>query len=191
VPSVALTGYTNAGKSALLNRLTGADVLVEDALFATLDPTVRRATAPDGRTYTLTDTIGFVRHLPHQLIDAFRSTLEEVADADLILHVVDAAAPDAIDQVTTVRGVRYEIGARAQPELLALNKTALIAPGELAALRACYPGALPVSAGTGAGIGELRAAIQRALELGHVPARGEDAGTGSGPATEPMLTGEP
>src|SRR3954451_19497552 len=97
VPSVTLTGYTNAGKSALLNRLTGADVLVEDALFATLDPPVRRASTPDGRTFTLTDTVGFVRHLPHQLIDAFRSTLEEVADADLVLHVVDAAAPDAID----------------------------------------------------------------------------------------------
>jgi GTPase len=189
VPSVALTGYTNAGKSALLNRLTGADVLVEDTLFATLDPTVRRATTPDGRSYTLTDTVGFVRHLPHQLIDAFRSTLEEVADADLILHVVDAAAPDAIDQVTTVRGVLYEIGARSQPELLALNKTDLIGPGELAALRSCYPGALPVSARTGAGIGELRAAIARALDHGHVPSGGEGAGTGSGPA-EPMVTGE-
>src|SRR4051812_26612565 len=158
VPAVALTGYTNAGKSALLNRLTGADVLVEDALFATLDPTVRRTQTPDGRTYTLTDTVGFVRHLPHQLIDAFRSTLEEVADADLVLHVVDAAAPDAIDQVTTVRGVLYEIGARAQPELLALNKTDLVGPAELAALRACYPDAVPVSARTGAGIPDLRAA---------------------------------
>jgi GTPase len=164
VPSVALTGYTNAGKSALLNRLTGADVLVEDALFATLDPTVRRAITPDGRTVTLTDTVGFVRHLPHQLIDAFRSTLEEVADADLIVHVVDAAAPDAVDQVTAVRGVLYEIGARSQPELLALNKTDLIGPAELAALRACYPDAVPVSARTGAGIEDLRAAIGEALD---------------------------
>src|SRR5664280_1194063 len=89
VPSVAIAGYTNAGKSSLLNRLTGAGVLVEDALFATLDPTVRRASTADGRLYTLTDTVGFVRHLPHQLVDAFRSTLEEVAAADLILHVVD------------------------------------------------------------------------------------------------------
>src|SRR3712207_715924 len=122
VPSVALTGYTNAGKSALLNRLTGADVLVQDALFATLDPTVRRTRTDDGREYTLTDTVGFVRHLPHQLVDAFRSTLEEVVDADLVLHVVDASAPDAMDQVTAVRGVLYEIGARDHPELLALNK---------------------------------------------------------------------
>src|SRR3954469_7909478 len=102
VPSVALTGYTNAGKSALLNRLAGADVLVADALFATLDPTVRRIRTPDGPEYTLADTVGFVRHLPHQLVDAFRSTLEEVVDADLVLHVVDASAPDALAQVTTV-----------------------------------------------------------------------------------------
>ena len=94
VPSVAIAGYTNAGKSSLLNRLTGAGVLVEDALFATLDPTVRRAVTPDGRQFTLTDTVGFVRHLPHQLVEAFRSTLEEVADADLLLHVVDATNPD-------------------------------------------------------------------------------------------------
>src|SRR5690625_3256533 len=91
VPSVAIAGYTNAGKSSLLNRLTGAGVLVENALFATLDPTVRRAETPDGRAYTLTDTVGFVRSLPHELVEAFRSTLEEVAEADVILHVVDAS----------------------------------------------------------------------------------------------------
>ena len=94
MPSVAIAGYTNAGKSSLLNRLTGAGVLVENALFATLDPTVRRAETPDGRIYTLADTVGFVRHLPHQLVEAFRSTLEEVADADLILHVVDGSDAD-------------------------------------------------------------------------------------------------
>jgi 50S ribosomal subunit-associated GTPase HflX len=94
VPSVAIAGYTNAGKSSLLNRLTGAGVLVENALFATLDPTVRRAETPDGRTYTLADTVGFVRHLPTQLVEAFRSTLEEVAEADLILHVVDGSDAD-------------------------------------------------------------------------------------------------
>jgi GTPase len=182
VPSVALTGYTNAGKSALLNRLTGADVAVEDLLFATLDPTVRRTTSPEGRVYTLTDTVGFVRHLPHQLVDAFRSTLEEVADADLIVHVVDASAPDAIDQVTTVRGVLYEIGARHQPELLALNKVDLVAPPELSALRACYPDAVPVSALSGEGISELRAAIQDALDHGHVPARSERDAPGEGEA---------
>ena len=164
VPSVALTGYTNAGKSALLNRLTGADVLVQDALFATLDPTVRRTRTPDGRSYTLTDTVGFVRHLPHQLVDAFRSTLEEVVDADLVLHVVDASAPDAFAQVTTVRGVLYEIGARDHRELLALNKVD-VAPAEwVTALTSAYPGAIPVSALTGEGVEELRAAIGRALD---------------------------
>src|SRR5438552_1799521 len=94
VPAVAIAGYTNAGKSSLLNRLTGAGVLVEDALFATLDPTTRRARTADGRVYTLSDTVGFVRHLPHQLVEAFRSTLEEVAEADLVVHVADGAHPD-------------------------------------------------------------------------------------------------
>ncbi|MFD2091125.1 GTPase HflX [Blastococcus deserti] len=163
VPSVALTGYTNAGKSALLNRLTGADVLVQDALFATLDPTVRRTRTAGGREYTLTDTVGFVRHLPHQLVDAFRSTLEEVVDADLVLHVVDATAADAMAQVTTVRGVLYEIGARDKPELLAINKIDVAPPEWVAALRSAYPAAIPVSALTGEGIDDLRAAIDRAL----------------------------
>jgi GTP-binding protein HflX len=163
VPSIALTGYTNAGKSALLNRLTGADVLVQDALFATLDPTVRRVRAADGIEYTVADTVGFVRHLPHQLVDAFRSTLEEVVDADLVLHVVDASAPDAMAQVTTVRGVLYEIGARDQPELLVLNKIDVAPPEWTAALRSAYPDAVPVSAVTGEGIEDLRAAIAAAL----------------------------
>jgi GTP-binding protein HflX len=167
VPSVAITGYTNAGKSALLNRLTGADVLVQDQLFATLDPTVRRVRAPDGVEYTVADTVGFVRHLPHQLVDAFRSTLEEVADADLILHVVDASAPDAMDQITAVHGVLYEIGARDRPELIALNKIDIAPPEWVAALKACYPSAVPVSARTGEGIDELRTAIQRALAGEH------------------------
>jgi GTP-binding protein HflX len=164
VPSVALTGYTNAGKSALLNRLTGADVLVQNALFATLDPTVRRTRTADGREYTLTDTVGFVRHLPHQLVDAFRSTLEELVDADLVLHVVDASAPDAMEQVTTVRGVLYEIGARDHTELLALNKVDIAPPEWVAALRNVYPAAVPVSALTGEGVEDLRAAIAEALE---------------------------
>ncbi len=163
VPSVAITGYTNAGKSALLNRLTGADVLVQDALFATLDPTVRQARTPGGRGYTLTDTVGFVRHLPHQLVDAFRSTLEEVVDADLVLHVVDASAADAMAQVTTVRGVLYEIGARDSTELLALNKVDVAPPEWVAALRSAYPTAVPVSALTGAGVDDLRAAIDQNL----------------------------
>jgi GTP-binding protein HflX len=161
VPSVAITGYTNAGKSALLNRLTGADALVQNLLFATLDPTVRRSRTAEGQDYTLTDTVGFVRHLPHQLVDAFRSTLEEVADADVVLHVVDASAPDAVDQVTAVHGVLYEIGAGDHPELIALNKVDVAPPEWVAALQALYPSAVPVSARTGEGIEALRTAIQQ------------------------------
>jgi GTP-binding protein HflX len=147
-----------------MNRLAGADVLVQDALFATLDPTVRRTQTPDGRPYTLTDTVGFVRHLPHQLVDAFRSTLEEVVDADLVLHVVDASAPDAMGQVTAVRGVLYEIGARDHPELLALNKIDIADAGWVAALRTAYPDAVPVSALTGEGVEELRRAVAQRLD---------------------------
>ena len=163
VPSVALTGYTNAGKSALLNRLTGADVLVEDALFATLDPSIRRAVTPDGTGYTLSDTVGFVRHLPHQLVDAFRSTLEEIVQADLVLHVVDASAPDAMDQVTAVHGVLYEIGAREQDELLVLNKVDVAPPDYVTGLRLAHPSAVTVSAVTGEGIDALREAVGAAL----------------------------
>src|ERR1700735_1831015 len=122
VPSVVIAGYTNAGKSSLLNALTGAGVLVEDALLATLDPSVRKAKTPSGRPLTLTDTVGFVRHLPHQLVDAFRSTLEETADADLILHVVDGSDADPEAQITAVREVLAEIGARDVPELIVINK---------------------------------------------------------------------
>ena len=105
VPQVAIAGYTNAGKSSLLNRLTTAGVLVENALFATLDPTVRKHSTPDGREYTISDTVGFVRDLPHQLVEAFRSTIEEIAGADLIVHVVDATDPDPLGQISTVRSV--------------------------------------------------------------------------------------
>ena len=112
VPSVAIAGYTNAGKSSLLNRLTGAGVLVENALFATLDPTVRRAETPSGRLYTLADTVGFVRHLPHHLVEAFRSTMEEVGDSDLILHVVDGSHPAPEEQLAAVREVIRDVGAR-------------------------------------------------------------------------------
>ncbi len=166
VPSVVLTGYTNAGKSALLNRLTGADVPVGDALFATVDPTLRRTRLPDDRTVTVTDTVGLVRHLPHELVDAFRPTLEEVVDADLVLHVVDASAPDAAAQVATVRGLLPEIGARDHPELLALNKVDAAPPQCLAALRRAHPGAVPVKARTGEGLDELRAAIAARLSRG-------------------------
>ncbi|GAA1100119.1 GTPase HflX [Nocardiopsis composta] len=163
VPAVAIAGYTNAGKSSLLNRLTGAGVLVEDALFATLDPAVRQARTPDGRGFTLSDTVGFVRHLPHQLVEAFRSTLEEVADSDLILHVVDASDADPESQLAAVREVFAEIGAGDVPELVVLNKTD--AADELAVkrLRTREPGAVEVSARTGAGIDDLVAAVAAAL----------------------------
>jgi GTP-binding protein HflX len=163
VPSVAIAGYTNAGKSSLLNRLTGADVLVEDALFATLDPTVRRAHTADGRVYTLADTVGFVRHLPHQLVDAFRSTLEEVADADLIVHVVDGSHADPEGQIEAVRSVLAEIGAIDVPELVVVNKVDLADELTLARLRRREPGLVAVSAKTGVGLDALRAAIEKAL----------------------------
>lgn len=160
VPSVALAGYTNAGKSSLLNALTGAGVLVEDALFATLDATTRRTTTPDGHVYTLTDTVGFVRHLPHQLVEAFRSTLDEVADSDLILHVVDGADPNPEWQVEAVREVLGEIADRrdeALPtELIVVNKTDAMDQLALTRLRHLLPGAVFVSANSGAGIDDLR-----------------------------------
>ncbi len=164
IPSVAIAGYTNAGKSSLMNRLTEAGLMVEDALFATLDPTVRRAETSEGRTYTLTDTVGFVRNLPHELIEAFRSTLEEVAEADLVLHVVDAAHPDPLSQVAAVRTVLSEIpGALDVPELIVLNKTDLADAVTLAALRTRLPEAVTVSARTGKGIEELRARVEQML----------------------------
>ena len=164
IPSVAIAGYTNAGKSSLMNRLTGADLMVQDALFATLDPTVRRAETSDGRLYTLTDTVGFVRNLPHELVEAFRSTLEEVAGADLGVHVVDAAHPDPLGQVAAVRTVLADIpGALDVPELIALNKADLVDGVALAALRTRLPGAVAVSARTGRGLEELRARIEAML----------------------------
>ena len=163
VPSVAIAGYTNAGKSSLLNRLTGAGVLVEDALFATLDPTVRKARTPQGRELTLADTVGFVRHLPHQLIEAFRSTLEEVKDADLILHVVDGSDEVPHEQVAAVREVLNEIGAGGIPELIVVNKADIADPEQVAALLRREPHSVVVSAKSGAGIPELLAAIEADL----------------------------
>jgi GTP-binding protein HflX len=160
---VAIAGYTNAGKSSLLNRLTGAGVLVENALFATLDPTVRRAQSPDGREYTLTDTVGFVRHLPHQLVDAFRSTLEEVAAADLLLHIVDGSDPDPLGQIEAVRIVLGEIDAAAVPELIVVNKVDAMSEDDVLALRRALPGAVWVSARTGAGIEQLREIVATRL----------------------------
>ncbi|WP_261326839.1 GTPase HflX [Modestobacter marinus] len=163
VPSVAIAGYTNAGKSSLLNRLTDAGVLVQDALFATLDPTVRRAETPDGLEYTLTDTVGFVRHLPHQLVDAFRSTLEEVADADLLLHVVDGSDPDPIGQINAVHTVLGEIDASAVPELIVVNKVDAMSEEDVLLLRQALPNAMWVSARTGQGIEALRDVVAARL----------------------------
>jgi GTP-binding protein HflX len=165
VPSVVIAGYTNAGKSSLLNALTGAGVLVEDALFATLDPSVRKAETPSGRLYTLTDTVGFVRHLPHQLVDAFRSTLEEAADADLILHVVDGSDADPAAQLSAVRTVLAEIGADKVPELVVVNKIDSADPVAIKALELHERGCVPVSAHTGAGLDTLGAAIEAALPV--------------------------
>jgi GTP-binding protein HflX len=154
-PAVALAGYTNAGKSSLLNRLTGAGVLVEDALFATLDPTVRRLDLPSGRHCTIADTVGFVRHLPHHLVEAFRSTLEEVTDADLVVHVVDGSDPHPEDQLSAVREVLGSIGAGDLPELVVINKADIADPLQIATLRRREPDALVVSAHSGEGIEEL------------------------------------
>src|SRR6266545_3273350 len=163
IPSVAIAGYTNAGKSSLLNRLTDAGVLVEDALFATLDPTTRRTTTADGRIYTMSDTVGFVRHLPHQLVEAFRSTLEEVADSDLILHVVDGSHPDPEGQVAAVREVLAEIGADKVPELIVVNKADTADPMVIARLRQREPHSVVVSAKTGEGMAAALAVVESEL----------------------------
>ena len=163
IPSVSIAGYTNAGKSSLLNRLTDAGVLVDDSLFATLDPTTRRTTTTDGRVYTMSDTVGFVRHLPHQLVEAFRSTLEEVADSDLILHVVDGSHPDPEGQLTAVREVFAEIGADRVPELVVINKADLADPMVVARLRQREPHSVVVSARTGEGIADALALIEDEL----------------------------
>ena len=160
VPSIAIVGYTNAGKSSLLNALTGSGVLVQNALFATLDPTSRKSTLEDGRAVVLTDTVGFVRHLPTQLVEAFRSTLEEVTDADLLLHVVDGSDPLPTDQIKAVREVIADVvkerDSAMPPELIVVNKIDAADPVQLTQLRGLLPGARFVSARTGEGIDELR-----------------------------------
>ncbi|MDN5639321.1 MAG: GTPase HflX [Actinomycetia bacterium] len=163
IPSVAIAGYTNAGKSSLLNRLTDAGVLVENALFATLDPTVRRAETPDGIGYTLSDTVGFVRNLPTQLVEAFRSTLEEVADADVILHVVDASHPDPESQIRAVREVLAEVDAQDVPEIIVLNKADAADPFVLDRIRLREAHHAVVSAKTGEGIPQLKELISRTI----------------------------
>ncbi|MBI9115491.1 GTPase HflX [Sanguibacter suaedae] len=170
VPAVAIAGYTNAGKSSLLNALTGAGVLVENALFATLDPTVRRTKTPDGRVYTLADTVGFVRALPHQLVEAFRSTLEEVGDADLLLHVVDASHPDPEGQIAAVREVLAGIpGVEDVPEVVVLNKADLADPATITRLRSRERNTIVVSAHTGEGIDELLEFVAASLPHPGVP----------------------
>ena len=163
IPNVAITGYTNAGKSSLLNRLTNAGVLVEDALFATLDATVRKSVTPSGRAMTLTDTVGFVRNLPHELVEAFRSTLEEVGSADVIVHVVDASHPDPGAQLATVRAVISEVGASDIPEIVVFNKVDIVDSGMVLQLRGVESDALFVSAYTGEGIEALLARIDDVL----------------------------
>ena len=166
---VALVGYTNAGKSTLLNRLTRADVLVEDQLFSTLDPTVRRLVLPGGAVVLCSDTVGFVRRLPHELVEAFRSTLEEVAHADLLLHVVDAGASDSVERIAAVETVLASIGADDLPVLLVWNKVDRADPETVAELCAAFPGSVAVSGATGAGIPALLAAIgDRLRELARV-----------------------
>jgi GTPase len=160
---VAIAGYTNAGKSTLMNALTAADVLVADQLFATLDPTTRRIALPGGRKATLSDTVGFVSKLPHDLVEAFRSTLEEVAVASLVLHVADASAPQVEDQVGAVREVLHQIGASGIPEVLALNKADLLSEVERARVGRRFPGAVLVSALSGEGLGELTEELARKL----------------------------
>jgi len=153
--TVALVGYTNAGKSTLLNRLTDSHVLVEDRLFSTLDPTTRRLRLPGGETVLASDTVGFVQRLPHQLVESFQSTLEEVVDADLLVHVVDASFPEAEVQIDAVRKVLREIDADQVPELLVLNKADIADPGDVKLLQTVYPRAVVVSAVTGEGVSVL------------------------------------
>ena len=171
IPSVAIAGYTNAGKSSLLNRLTNAGVLVQNALFATLDPTVRRSETSDGRTYTLTDTVGFVKHLPHDLIDAFKSTLEEVSGADVIVHVVDGSHPDPLGQIKAVRGVIADIGGAKIPEIIALNKADIADPEVIAQVLIQEPDAYLISVHSGVGIEKLIRAIESSLPRPRIEVR--------------------
>ena len=163
VPSVAIAGYTNAGKSTLLNRLTHAGVLVDNQLFATLDTTVRRAETEDGREYTLADTVGFVRALPHQLVEAFRSTLEEVADADLLLHVVDGSHPDPEGQISAVRAVLADVDATDVKEVVVINKADSADPEVVDRVLRHEKYSIAVSARTGQGVDELLALISDEL----------------------------
>lgn len=162
-PCIALVGYTNSGKSTLMNRLTEAEVFVEDKLFATLDPTVRRLALPSGGAALLIDTVGFINKLPHGFVDAFKSTLEEVREADLLLHVLDASNPQAADQAVVVERVLGELSAADTPRITVLNKADLLPPGHRAAIGAGGP-SCTISARTGDGIDTLLEAVDRALQ---------------------------
>ncbi len=171
VPQVAIAGYTNAGKSSLMRRVTGADVIVANQLFATLDPTTRRIQLPTGRTATIADTVGFVAKLPHDLVEAFRSTLEEVTLSDMVLHVADASSPAIDEQIEAVRRVLDEIGAANMPEVLALNKIDLVPGSRRARLATRYPGSVAVSAVTGEGVEGMLEAIAAAVPMPPVDVR--------------------
>lgn len=164
IPQAAIVGYTNAGKSTLLNALTDADVLVQDQLFATLDSTVRRLELPDNRSVLLADTVGFVRRLPHHLIESFRSTLSEVTQADLLVHVVDGTDSDPAGQIAAVREVLHEIDASTIPEILAFNKSDLMSDIARHRLENLYPDGVLISARNGAGLPHLAERISDTLK---------------------------
>ncbi|CAN5184272.1 GTPase HflX [soil metagenome] len=164
LPIVSLVGYTNAGKSTLLNQMTGAGVLAEDRLFSTLDSTVRKYRLPSGQNILLSDTVGFIRRLPHHLVEAFRSTLDQVKDASLLVHLVDASDPDPERQLNAVHGVLADIEAGEIPELVVLNKVDQADPAVLQRLQNLQPEAVPVSALTGQGVNDLAAALGDKLE---------------------------
>ena len=158
-PLASIVGYTNAGKSTLINALTGAALLAEDKLFATLDPTTRRLRLPTNQNVLLTDTVGFIRKLPHGLVEAFKATLEELVEADLLVHVVDVSHPNAADHITAVNGVLEEIGAGGKPTLMVFNKTDLLPFEFLGLLRERFEKAVSISAKTGAGLPDLMAEL--------------------------------
>jgi GTP-binding protein HflX len=169
LPAISLVGYTNAGKSTLLNTLAGADVLAADMLFATLDPTTRRVELPAGSVALFSDTVGFIQKLPHQLVAAFRATLEEVLEADLLVHVIDVTHPNASEQVAAVHETLAEIGAEDRPVINALNKIDRLGhPEQIAMLSEVYPNAVPISALTGRGMDALLGRVEEEIEASMV-----------------------